>query len=290
MTSSAPRTITLCADDYGLSEGVNSGIRELISQGRLNATSVMVIAPAFTREEVSALSNAAQEGASKRAAASGTSRPCQIGLHVTLTAPFRPLTMHFEPLDEDAFHPLPATLLRALLHRLDPDLIQDEIESQIAAFQNAFSHPPAFVDGHQHVQIFPQVREAFLAAVKQHAPDAWVRQSGRRIKSGGFNPKAMLLDGLSATFRELAAKQNVATNQAFAGAYDFSRGGDYGALFAGFVDALPQTGGLIMCHPGYVDEGLRALDPLTDQRERELAFFASDAFARLLADKNVTLS
>ena len=38
-----PRRIWLCADDYGLSPGVNRGIRELIERGRLNATSVMVV-------------------------------------------------------------------------------------------------------------------------------------------------------------------------------------------------------------------------------------------------------
>jgi len=50
-----PRRIWLCADDYGLSEGVNRGIRDLIERGRLNATSVMVVGPAIGRDEVSAL-------------------------------------------------------------------------------------------------------------------------------------------------------------------------------------------------------------------------------------------
>ncbi len=47
-----PRRIWLCADDYGLSPGVNRGIRELIERGRLNATSVMVVGPAIGRDEV----------------------------------------------------------------------------------------------------------------------------------------------------------------------------------------------------------------------------------------------
>ena len=39
------RRIWLCADDYGISPGVNRGIRDLITRGRLNATSVMVVGP-----------------------------------------------------------------------------------------------------------------------------------------------------------------------------------------------------------------------------------------------------
>ena len=33
-----------------------------------------------------------------------------------------------------------------------------------------------------------------------------------------------------------------------------------------FLDGLPE-GGLVMCHPGFVDETLESLDPLTTQRE-----------------------
>ncbi|MGL1400105.1 ChbG/HpnK family deacetylase, partial [Vibrio parahaemolyticus] len=86
MSETAPRRIWLCADDYGLSDGVNRAIRDLIERGRLNATSVMMVAPAIGREAAAALQ-----------ASVAKSPRCAIGLHVTLTAPFRPLTMHFRP-------------------------------------------------------------------------------------------------------------------------------------------------------------------------------------------------
>ena len=54
------RRIWLCADDYGISPGVNRAIRDLIENDRLNATSVMVVGPAIGRDEVSALKAAAQ--------------------------------------------------------------------------------------------------------------------------------------------------------------------------------------------------------------------------------------
>ena len=49
-----PRRIWLCADDYGISPGVNRAIRDLIERGRLNATSVMVVGPAIGRDEAGA--------------------------------------------------------------------------------------------------------------------------------------------------------------------------------------------------------------------------------------------
>src|SRR5882757_2165457 len=163
-----PRRIWLCADDYGLSPGVNRAIRDLIERGRLNATSVMVVGPAIGRDEISTL----------RTAATNSPR-CSIGLHVTLTAPFRPLTMHFQPLDGGMFPTFPKLLRAGLLRRLDPEIIHAELMVQLAAFNEMFGRAPDFVDGHQHAQLFPQVRDAFLAAVKKQPPPAWFPRGGR---------------------------------------------------------------------------------------------------------------
>jgi len=283
MNAQPSRRIWLCADDYGISPGVNRAIRDLIKRGRLNATSVMVVGPTIDRDEVAKL----QDVVAERHA---WGNRCAIGLHVTLTAPFRPLTMHFRPADGDMFLPLPKMLQRGLARRLDPEIIQSEISVQLASFRELFGRAPEFADGHQHAQLFPVVRDAFLAAVSEHAPGAWVRQGGRNLPlAKRFNaPKALLLDTLSAQFRKRAARANIAFNTAFAGAYDFSRKPDFGALMQQFLDGLPD-GGLVMCHPGFVDETLVSLDPLTHQREQEHAFLASEDFPALLAANKVTL-
>ena len=274
-----PRRIWLCADDYGLSEGVNRGIRDLIERGRLNATSVMVVGPAIGRDEVAAL----------KTVAAGSPR-CAIGLHATLTAPFRPLTMHFRPTDGGMFLPFANMLRAGLLRRLDREIIHAELMVQLTAFRDLFGRAPDFVDGHQHAQLFPQIRDAFLRAVQEAAPGAWVRQGGRHqplAKRLGA-PKALVLDVLSSQFRRRAQAANIPFNPAFAGAYDFSRQPDFGTLMRQFLDGLPE-GGLVMCHPGFVDETLISLDPLTTQRENEHAFLASADFRTLLAANKVTL-
>ena len=275
-----PRRIWLCADDYGMADGVNRAIRDLIGRGRLNATSVMVVGTAIGRGEVKALQDAA----------AGSPR-CAIGLHATLTAPFRPLTMHFRPTDGGMFPAFPALLRSGLLRRLDPQMIHAELMVQLKAFQELFGRPPDFVDGHQHAQLFPQVRDAFLLAVKQAAPGAWVRQGGHvaPLTKRLAVPKALVLDVLSAQFRKRAAMANIPFNPAFAGAYDFSREPDFGALLQQFLKDMPD-GGLVMCHPGFVDETLVSLDPLTTQRENEHAFLGGERFPPLLAANNVTLA
>src|SRR3954462_4311097 len=275
-----PRRIWLCADDYGLSPGVNHAIRDLIEHERLNATSVMVVGPAIGRAEVEALQ-----------AIAANSPRCAIGLHVTLSAPFRPLTMHFKPLEGGMFPAFPKLLRAGLLRRLDPEIIHSEVMVQLSAFVQIFGRAPDFVDGHQHVQLFPQVRDAFLNAVKAAAPNAWVRQGGRnqRLAQRLRTPKALVLDALSAQFKRRATRADIVFNPGFAGVYNFSRLRDFGSLMGQFLDGLPENG-VIMCHPAFVDDTLVSLDPLTAPREREHAFLGGEHFPRLLAASKVTLA
>jgi predicted glycoside hydrolase/deacetylase ChbG (UPF0249 family) len=274
------RRIWLCADDYGISPGVNRAIRELIARGRLNATSVMMVTPAIGRDEAARLTEAAAKAAR-----------CAIGLHVTLTAPFRPLTMHFRPLRDELFLPFAKLLRAGMLRRLDAEIIRAEVSMQLLAFHDLFGRAPDFVDGHQHVQLYPQVRDGFLAAVRDKAPEAWVRQAKRNQPLGQRlgSPKALFLDHLSTQFRQRAARTGLSHNPAFAGAYDYSKKPDFGALMAGFLEGLPD-GGVVMCHPGFVDDVLESLDPLTTTREVEHAFLAGEDFPRLLAANKVTLT
>jgi predicted glycoside hydrolase/deacetylase ChbG (UPF0249 family) len=275
-----PRKIWLCADDYGISPGVSGAIRDLVGKGRINATSVMVVAPSFHRSEAAALNALRVHGA--RAA---------IGLHLTLSAPFQPLTDGFTPVVNKAFPSLGSMLVRALLRQLDRKALRAEIAAQIRMFGYEFGRAPDFIDGHQHVHIFPQVRDVLFKLARDMAPNAWIRQCG---SPGGLaahvgDPKGLVLNLLSKHFREQAAAMDVRTNPAFAGTYTFNQGADFAALFPRFLERLPD-GGLVMCHPGVVDAELRRLDPLTTLREKEYAYFSGETFPKLLADKDITLA
>jgi chitin disaccharide deacetylase len=238
------------------------------------------VAPSFSRSE--AVSLKMLNSVAPRVA---------IGLHVALTAPFRPASKGFAPMRDGAFLPLAATFRYAALRRFRRDALVSEIRSQLQAFVEMFGHAPDFIDGHQHVHLLPQVGEALLQVVKDMAPDAWVRQCGRAIPlTARFaDRKGLLLDIFSYRFRRRAAALGVRTNPAFAGAYEFSDEADFAALFPRFLEDLPD-GSVVMCHPGFVDAELRRLDPLTTLREKEYAFLASDTFPALLAARGLVLA
>jgi len=274
----ASRHIWLCADDYGLSPAVSEGIRQLIARRRINATTTMVVSPHFDPGEAAAL-NALNAGETRAA----------LGLHVTLTVPFAPVSEGFIPLRDGAFLPVAEMMRRGITRQLDVERLVIEIGTQLRLFAEAFGRLPDFIDGHQHVHLAPQLRDALLKVAREAAPQAWVRQCGRPRGARGLrNPKALVLDILSLGLRRGAERLGVMTNPAFAGVYDFAGEPDFVRLFPNFLRGLPD-GGLIMCHPGFVDEALRCLDPLTDQREREFAFFDSDAFPQMLAAHGTAL-
>ena len=58
----------------------------------------------------------------------------------------------------------------ALLHRFKPDVLEDEIRSQLRMFVHCFDRAPDFIDGHQHVHLLPQVRNAGLRLRMKRRP------------------------------------------------------------------------------------------------------------------------
>jgi len=278
--SQAARRIWLCADDFGISPAVNTGIRDLVVRGRLNATSALVAAPSFHRAEAVELD-----------ALNAPARRVAIGLHLAFTAPLRPLSKGFKALREGAFPPLVTTARLALTYRFEYAALVGEVAAQMQRFLDTFGRAPDFVDGHHHVHLLPQISDAVLEVIPGAAPSAWLRQCGRVVPLAQrfSDPKGLLLDLLSYRFRRRAAARGLRTNPAFAGTYEFDAAANFAALFPRFLDCLPD-GSVVMCHPGFVDAELERLDPLTTLREKEHAFFASDAFPVVLATHGVALA
>ena len=220
---------------------VNAAIRELIMRGRLNATSVMVLAPHFDRGDARSLQML--NAGAKRAA---------IGLHLTLTAPFEPVSESFTPKRDGRFLPMKSMQLAALARRLDRRALKLEIAAQIHAFAGAFGHLPDYIDGHQHVHLFPQMREALLEVMAEMTPKAWVRQCGRaRAARRLRDHKAVTLDMLSAGFRQ-KVQGRYRHQSGLRRQLSFFRDAVFAKIFPRFLEGLPD-GGLIMCHPGFVD-------------------------------------
>ena len=176
------------------------------------------------------------------------------------------------------------------MRRLDPEIVRAEIMVQLEAFRDLFGHTARFCRWPPACAVVSASKGRLSGGSKggraRRLGSPMRPRSAAAATTG--SPKALLLDLLSAQFRKRASRARIRFNPGFAGAYDFSRQPDFGELMAGFLDGLPEDG-VVMCHPGFVDETLAGLDPFTVQREREYAYLGSEAFPRLLAANNVTL-
>lgn len=272
------KRIVVCADDYNLAPGVSKAIRELIALGRLNATSVMTIFPGL-EEEARALSQTPSPA------------PVQIGLHLTLSGGFTPLVSPPYVSRDGKLPDIKALLSPLSFFKVSADAVVQEIKAQISAFENAFGRKPDYIDGHQHCQLMPAIQKPFLKAVAAFAPGAWVRQcapasAGKLIPADN---KTRVIGALSLKFRRTAQKLGIRVNPSFSGAYNYDGADSFESLLPRFVQELTD-GGVMMCHPGFVDDVLRSRDPLQARREEEYFLLKSEKFHAVLDEAGATLA
>lgn len=271
--------ITLCADDYGLAPGLGVAIRSLIGQGRLQATGCMTGSAYWPGEAV------LLKPLEGRA---------QFGVHLTLTD-HRPLEPMPSLAPEGRLPSIGAMVKRAVTHRLDRAEIAAELERQVDSFEAHMGRPPDFLDGHHHVHQLPIIRDVVVDIWRRRLKPrgGWVRscwENPLAIARRGIDPvRATIIALLGIGLRLRLRAEGIPHNHSFRGVYDFSGKVDYAELFRIFTDA-PGPGTLVMCHPGQVDDALRACEWLTDQREAEWRFLESDACALSLADRGITLA
>jgi len=272
------KRIVVCADDYNLAPGVSKAIRELIAQGRLNATSVMTIFPGLDEE-------------AKALAETPSPAPVQIGLHLTLSGGFKPLVSPPMATRDGKLPHMNALLSPLSYFQVDRKAVALEIEAQIEAFKRAFGRLPDYVDGHQHCQLMPAIRKTFVQTVARLAPKAWVRQCApaRTAALIASDNKTRVIGTLSLGLSRRARRAGLLVNPSFSGAYDFGGTEKFETLFRRFVGELTDQG-VVMVHPAYIDDVLRARDTLIERREEERSLLASDKFHAAMKDAEATLA
>lgn len=265
MIISARKPLVLCADDYAQDVGVSSAIRQLAAQGRLSATSVMVLAPRWPADA---------------APLRELHERVDVGLHLDFTSDFARAAGHGLPLG--------AAMRRALLGGFDRRAARAAIARQLDAFEAQWGGPPDHIDGHQHVLQFAGIREPLVELLAHRYPHArpWLRIS--RAPAGQRDAKSRVIAWLGADVLEaLAAQAGLPCAPALLGIYDF-RGGvaNYARRMARWLMSAPR-GTLLMCHPGI--GASNPGDAIAAARRWELTHLQSALFAEQLASINVEL-
>jgi predicted glycoside hydrolase/deacetylase ChbG (UPF0249 family) len=141
------------ADDYGAAPATTDAILACFERGAVSSTTTMV----WMQD-------------SERAAQLALERKLPVGLHLNLTMEFDGPSVPVGQAERQA------RLVRKLGARLGvtrwayrPRLagaIREEVQSQLARFEELYGHPPTHVDGHNHVHLSPNALRALSPGMK----------------------------------------------------------------------------------------------------------------------------
>jgi len=272
--------LTLIADDYAIAAGVSRGVLRLLEHGRISGTGAMTNRPHW-------------KGWSH--ALRAFQGQADLGLHLNLTLG-APLTRMPLLAPSGALPPIGDIAKAGLRRRLPIEEIEREIDAQLDAFEQAMDRRPDFVDGHQHVHGLAGVRWALLSVLQERyarGPRPWLRDPcdslARIVRRKRNMRKALAVASLASGFSARARAAGFLSNDGFAGFSAFDPGGDFAADFASYLVA-PGGRHLVMCHPGEIDDELRAVDPVVETRPQELAFLLGDLAQELMAEAGLSLA
>lgn len=262
------KRIVLCADDYGQALEISQGIITLIKANRLSATTCLVNSPQWPEHAKWLIPFQDQ---------------IDIGLHVNLTEGRACSPLYLETYGE-CFFPLSTLMRKAFCLNLAPSAIVAECHAQLDRFVKAMGFLPRFLDGHQHIQQFPVIRDALLCVYQERLQqtNAYMRVSHEKIHwrsffddVGGACKKMVIYASGARAFQQCLAKHHIPHNHSFAGIYSFTKACQYKHLFRHFLQDI-QDGGMIMCHPGLASSS--ETDSLTTSRYLEYEYLLSDVF------------
>ncbi len=252
--------LAVVADDAGFAPASDDAILRAAQDGVVTCASVAVNGPTAAAFARAALLT-----------------DLSLGLHLNLTDG-APVSEACSDLGRVCFSGDKRGVWTALSHgAVALDEVQAEVRAQFLTLADLLGRAPAFVNGHNHVHVLPDVCESVTAAVAELAPGAWVRVPA------GFTPEEF-----DALFAEGCARAAAAPGAAFAG-HAFARDPSLAAFLAE-VDAARDAGAEtleFMVHPG-----ARPATGFTssDARDRETAVLCDPALAAALDERGVELT
>jgi predicted glycoside hydrolase/deacetylase ChbG (UPF0249 family) len=221
----------LIADDYGLGQGHDTVMRDLIAAGAIDGVSVLV-SDLFSINRARLLLDLRSKA------------DFQIGLHLNLTQ-----SMSGLPLAT----PITRLLAKSLTGQLNSKKLTAQLSDQCAIFEGLFGQKPDHIDGHQHCHILPGLRDwaidranSYAIPIRSPAPAGRQQMHSTLARSG---VKSLPIMFLGQSFRRRVLARGVQTNADFAGIIRLDRVDGYEAAFDRMLASAP-SGSLMMVHPG----------------------------------------
>ena len=257
------RYLAICADDFGLHEGVDEAICQLIALKRISSFSCMVNASRWLKQSTDLIQT--------------LEATHEVGLHVNFTHFFN---------NESYLFDLKKLIALSYFKKLSKKSVLESIHQQFDLFEQGLGRLPDFIDGHQHVHQFPIIRETLLSVITQryrNNPKPWIRQTIPNIYPSNIKTKIIAHLGAYELQRQLQ-QQGLPHNQQFLGVYSFGQNRFEQDMARWLRQA--QNGALLMCHPSRTES---IDDEIHAQRIQEYQFLCSESYQQLLIDNNIEI-
>ncbi len=265
----AARTLTVNADDFGFTRGVNLGILHCHLNGILTSATLMANGAAFEHAVELARSHPSLD----------------MGAHLTLVQGIS--VRNGQPLPES----VPALVRELALRRLNP---YDELKAQMEKILAAgirLTH----LDTHKHTHLLPPVLEAVVRLGREYGV-RWVRRPFDLPLPASHEPAPLAvrlarraMTPLQSRFERRIGAAGLRATDHFAGFQWTGRftAGDVAAL----LRTLPPGTTEFMTHPGYCDEDLQnAPTRLKESREAELRVLTGPEVRRAAGECGIRLA
>ncbi len=286
------RKLIVNADDFGLTAGVNRAIVETHTAGVVSSTTLMANGLQF--DDAVTLARATPS--------------LSVGCHVVLVdgTPVSPThtvdtlraIRSAEP--ENFYTSLSAFAARATLGGFDRDQLVDEVVAQIRKIQST-GLQVTHLDTHKHAHIFPEILNALLRAARicgvrairnpivpikalparlfKGKPHLWKRYSQVRV-----------LHTFARHFLKQTKRAGLLTPDGVLGVIETgaSESGGFSSLLRQTLAALPDGTWELVCHPGYNDADLAAVNTrLRDSRDEERRLLTSAELRKFLDEQKI---
>jgi predicted glycoside hydrolase/deacetylase ChbG (UPF0249 family) len=286
------RKLIVNADDFGLTKGINRAIVETHTAGVVSSTTLMANGPQF--DDAVTLARATPS--------------LSVGCHVVLVdgTPVSPThtvdTLRaIRSAEPDNFYTsLSAFAARATLGGFDRDQLVDEVVAQIRKIQST-GLQVTHLDTHKHAHIFPEILNALLRAARicgvrairnpivpvkalparlfKGKPHLWKRYSQVRV-----------LHTFARHFLKQTKRAGLLTPDGVLGVIETgaSESGGFSSLLRQTLAALPDGTWELVCHPGYNDADLAAVNTrLRDSRDEERRLLTSAELRKFLDEQKI---
>jgi hypothetical protein len=233
----------VCADDYGLSAGIDEAILDLCRRGKVSAVSCMVALQQCHQESMARLTELKSS--------------LDIGLHLCFTD----VGLAFSqcpawPEGQPPKLPSFLKLVSRLYLGFEVPHLAKTIAAQYELFVQKCGEVPAFIDGHLYAHQLLSIADALEAFVQSLPAESrpYVRNTDLSLPDLRSRRlpwlKAALIGRAGRQIRQRLRKVSIRTNQGFAGIYDFKRFRQYPSYLPRFVECLSHRNGILVTHPG----------------------------------------